>query len=200
MKFYGDANLQTNELQNAVIPLDTAFPPSPKVGALSFVDKILYICVDTTNNLPVWVPLTREITQYVHRQNTAATTWTINHNLNSSYVQVQVFDTSNRMIIPDEIEITAINQVVVTVSAAIEGRAVLVTGHYDGNLKPAYTYTHYQDSASSTWVITHNLGYNPIVRVFVGNQEVQPASIVFDDLNQVTVTFSSAYVGYAKLL
>ncbi len=32
MRHYGNINLQQNELQNAVIPLDTYFPANPKVG------------------------------------------------------------------------------------------------------------------------------------------------------------------------
>jgi hypothetical protein len=200
MRCLGDFNLQTNELQNAVIPLDTYFPTGPKVGAIAFVNKILYICVDVTNNLPVWVPMTREITQYTHSQTSAATTWTVTHGLNTNNVQVQVFDSSNRMVIPDEIEILSNTQVAVSVSVAMTGKAVVLAGHVDGNTKPSYSYTHYQNSASTTWVIAHNLGYNPIVRVFIGNQEVQPASITFDNVNQVTITFNTAYVGYAKLL
>src|SRR5215216_4482455 len=103
MKFYGNANLQQNELQNAVLPLDTAFPTTPKVGQLAFVNSTVYICVSAANSLPVWVPMTREITAYTHNQGNASATWNISHNLNSTSVQVQVFDALGRMFIPDNI-------------------------------------------------------------------------------------------------
>jgi hypothetical protein len=200
MKFYGHANLQQNELQNAVLPIETAFPVSPKVGQLAFVNSTVYICVSLAGGLPVWVPMTREITAYTHSQNTAAAVWTVDHGLNTTSVQVQIFDNYSRVVIPDDIEVLSPNTVRVTVATAATGRAVVLTGHFDGNVKPTYSYTHYQSTSSTTWVVTHNLGYNPIVRVFIGNQEVQPATITHDSSNQTTITFSSPQVGYARLI
>lgn len=200
MKFYGHANLQQNELQNAVLPIETAFPVSPKVGQIAFVNSTVYICVSLAGGLPVWVPMTREITAYTHSQNTAAAVWTVDHGLNTTSVQVQIFDNYSRVVIPDDIEVLSPNTVRVTVATAATGRAVVLTGHFDGNVKPTYSYTHYQSTSSTTWVVTHNLHYNPIVRVFIGNQEVQPATITHDSLNQTTITFSSPQVGYARLI
>lgn len=200
MKFYGHANLQQNELQNAVLPIETAFPASPKVGQVAFVNSIVYICVSLANSLPVWVPMTREITAFTHNQATASDTWTIVHGMNTTSVQVQVFDDSSRVVIPDGIEVLTPDSVQVTLGTAAAGRAVILTGHFDGNVKPTYSYTHYQNDSSTSWVITHNLGYNPIVRVFIGNQEVQPLSVTHNTTNQTTITFSTAQVGYAKLI
>lgn len=200
MKFYGHANLQQNELQNAVLPIETAFPASPKVGQAAFVNSIVYICVSLANSLPVWVPMTREITAFTHNQATASDTWAIVHGMNTTSVQVQVFDDSSRVVIPDGIEVLTPDSVQVTLGTAAAGRAVILTGHFDGNVKPTYSYTHYQSGSSTSWVITHNLGYNPIVRVFIGNQEVQPLSVTHNTTNQTTITFSTAQVGYAKLI
>jgi len=199
MKFYGHANLQKNELQNAALSTLTSFPALPVVGQLAFVNSTVYICVGS-GDLPVWVPLTREITAYTHNQPSGAATWTINHGLNTMSVNVQVFDAANRMVIPAEIETTTSNVVTVYFGAAQAGRAVIVAGHFDGQVKPTYAYTFYQNTASSTWEITHNLGYNPIVRTFVGNQEVQPLTTTFDSANQLTLTFATPQVGYAQLI
>ena len=200
MKFYGDANLQQNELQNAVLPFETQFPVSPKVGQLAFVHATVYICVALDAGLPVWVPMTREISAFTWNQSSPSAEWTITHNMNTSSVQVQIFDGNNRVLIPDEIEVVSPNEVVVTLGTAIVGRAVVLTGYFDGNVRPTYAYTHYQASASTTWTIDHDLGYNPIIRIFVGNQEVQPTSINHDTVNQATITFSSPQAGYARLL
>jgi len=200
MKFYGNANLQQNELQQAVIQIEEAFPATPKVGRLVFVNSILYICVSITNGLPVWVPLTRELTLYTHTQSVASVTWVINHALNTTGVQVQVFDNQGRVVIPDEITVTDSNHVTIQLGTAFVGRAVVLTGHNDGSVKPTYSYTHYQSVADSSWVINHGLGYNPIVRVFIGNNEVQPMSIVHNSNSTVTISFSQPYVGLAKLV
>ena len=85
MKFYGHANLQQNELQNAVLTVLTAFPTDPKVGQIAFVNSIVYVCIqNTAPNPPIWVPLTQEITAYTHTQSTASSTWSITHNLNTT--------------------------------------------------------------------------------------------------------------------
>jgi hypothetical protein len=199
MKFYGHADLQKNQIQNAALQTLSSFPSVPVVGQIAFVNSIVYICV-TAGSLPIWVPLTREITAYTHTQASAASTWSITHGLNTTSVNVQVFGTDSRVVIPDEIEVTGNNTATVTFGTGVAGRAVVISGHFDGNVKPTYSYTHYQSSASTTWVIVHNLGYNPIVRVFIGNQEVQPLSITHDSTNQVTITFNTAQVGYARLI
>lgn len=199
MKFYGNANLQKNLIQNAALETLSAFPSAPVVGQVAFVNSIVYICV-TAGSLPVWVPLTNEITSYTHLQSTGAYSWSVNHQLNTTSVNVQVYDENASMVIPSSIDIIDPDNVTITFSTAAAGRAVVLTGHFDGNVKPTYAYTHYQNTASTEWVITHNLGYNPIVRVFIGNQEVQPLTITHDSTNQVTITFSTAQAGYARLI
>lgn len=199
MKFFGHADLLQNQLQNAALETLSYFPALAVTGQIAFVNSIVYICVES-GDLPVWVPLTREITGYTHTQSTPSQTWTIAHNLNTTSVNVQVFDTSNRAFIPDEVEVLNPNSVQVTFGTLIDGRAVVLTGHVDGNTKPTYAYTHYQSVSSTEWVIVHGLGYNPIIRVFIGTQEVQPSSIVHDSTTQTTITFTTPQVGYARLI
>lgn len=200
MRHFGNVNLQQNQLQNAVLQLAQSFPTTPKVGQIAFVNKIVYICVQDVPAPAVWIPLTREITVYTHDQSVSSDTWTVNHNLNTTSVNVQVYGTNNKLLIPDEVEILNPNQISITFSDSIQGKAVVVSGHLDGNTKPTYSYTFYQTDSSSTWTINHNLGYNPIVRVFIGTSEVQPASITHPSINQSIVTFSSPQVGYARLI
>lgn len=200
MKFYGEAHLQQNNLREAVIPLDTTFPVTPVVGQIVFKDRILYICVEIVQGLPTWVPLTNQITTYTFIQNTDAATWTINHNLNSMDLSVTVYDAMNRVVIPGEVTVINASQVVVGLGTATQGKVVLVTGNLDGNQAPAYAFEFYQTNPLTSWVINHNLGRYPIVRIFIGNQEVQPETITFDTVNTVTVTFSTPQVGQAKLI
>lgn len=200
MKFYGHADMQKNEVQQPVLQTVPYFPTDPSVGQVAFVNSIVYICVSTIDDLPVWVPLTREITAYTHTESTASDTWNITHGLNTTSIQVQVFDGNNRVIIPDEIEATGPNTAVVTFNTPLAGHAVVLTGHYDGNTRPTYAFTHYQSEPSTEWVVMHGLGYMPITRVFIGNQEVQPQSITHDTPNQTTITFSTPQVGIARFI
>lgn len=203
MKFFGNANLQQNELQNAVLPLAQSFPNTPKVGQLAFVSNIVYICIQANDpNPPVWIPLTREITTYTHVQNAASSVWTVVHNLNTVAVNIQVYSSANRFILPEEIEVIDPNTAIITFPSdgQLSGRAVVVAGHLDGNVKPTYAYTFYQSESATTWTIDHNLGYHPVVRVFIGVNEVQPTSISHPSLNQTIITFSSNQVGYARLI
>ena len=200
MKFYGHADMSKNQLQNAALEAVTAFPAEPVMGQIAFINRIVYICVQNTPAPAVWVPLTNEITSYTFVQAEAASTWSITHNLGTTSVAIQVFGGDNRVVIPQEIETTGPNTATILFGTAFAGRAVIVTGHFEGNSKPAYAYTHYQTSASTTWTITHALGYNPIVRVFIGVDEVQPAGISHPDTNTTVITFSTPQVGTARLI
>ncbi len=200
MKFYGHANFQKNQIQNAALEQTSSFPTAPAVGQICFVNSIVYICIQNSPTPAVWIPLTREITAYTHSQNSAASTWTIQHDLNTTSVNVQVYDGAGRSIFPDEIETTSADEVVVTFNTAQAGRAVVVSGHFDGNVKPTYAYTFFQNTASDTWTITHNLGYNPIVRVFIGTNEVQPTTISHPTVNTTIITFDTAQVGNVRLI
>ena len=95
MKFYGNAHFQQGgtsttedtlasdgsaQIQNPVFGSVTTFPVDPRQGQIAFVNSTVFICVSVSGGLPVWVPMTREITAYTHAQGSVATTWNINHN------------------------------------------------------------------------------------------------------------------------
>lgn len=200
MRFNGHADLQQNQLQRAALQVESNFPATPVVGRVVFKDSIVYICVDLGNDLPVWVPLTQQISNYTHNQGTASTSWTITHNLNANTPTVQIYDLNSRMIIPDDIEIIDRDTIHVTFGVAQAGRAAVMQGAEEGNQRPDYAFILTVTNPATTWVATHNLGYNPIVRVFIGNEEVQPLTVVHDSVNQVTITFSSPQVGQARFI
>ena len=201
MDFQGHINLNNNELQQAVLQTETNFPANAKAGRMVFKDKRVYMCVELSGGLPIWVPLTNEINTYLHTQSSASITWTITHNLNTVTPIVQFYDSTNSMFFPASVDNTDNNTVTVTFGSATTGRAVVMYGSITGNERATYAYTHYQTNTASSWVIDHNLGYYPIVRVFVGsNQEIQPYSVVHDTIYQTTVTFTQVYTGIARLI
>lgn len=200
MKFYGDIALNQNYLQKAVLEMESEWPATPKVGQILFRNKIVYICIEISTGTPVWIPLTRELSAYYHMEHNANTTWTIVHNLHSGTPIVQAFDNTNKTIIPDGIEIIDRDTVVITFGVAMSGRAVVVTGSAEGGQRPDYSYEWTQTTSSASWSIIHGLGYLPIVRVFIGNQEVQPLSITHNSNTQTTITFTTPQVGVVKFI
>jgi hypothetical protein len=58
-------------------------------------------------------------------------------------------------------------------------------------------YIHIQSSASNTWVINHNLGKYGSVTVVDDNSDVVIGEIRYNTVNQVTLTFTSAFTGRA---
>ena len=200
MKHFGEVNLRQNYLRSPALPLDTSFPVLPTTGQLVFKNRVLYICVEIAGGIPVWVPLTNEITAHSHFQTVPAAQWVVSHPLNTAQVSVTVYDDDTRVVIPAEIQVTGPNTVLVDFAEPVTGKVVVLTGHFDGQVMPSYAYEHYQTVLSDTWTVTHGLGRYPIVRVFIGNQEVQPASITFDSLDIVTITFTTPQVGQVKLI
>ena len=64
--------------------------------------------------------------KFKHTQSTSANTWTINHNLNSQDIIVQVYNNSNKLFVPDKVEITSANQAVITCNPEIAGKAIII--------------------------------------------------------------------------
>lgn len=70
---------------------------------------------------------------------------------------------------------------------------VLYSGAQDKDFK------HNQTSASSTWVITHNLNKYPNVVVFDSADNQAFGAVEFNSKNQLTITFSASFSGVAHL-
>lgn len=176
----------------------TDFPVNPSEGELLFKDKVVYICVKILNGLPFWVPLTAEINTVRFDQNTPAMEWTINHNLGINMGMVQVYDADGKMILPDEIDCSEENTALIVFSTPMAGTAVIMYGNeFAGN---AHSNIGYQNTYtnSTTWVVVHGLGYNPVITCVIDGYVVQPQSIVHDSLLQTTVTFSTAQSGSVR--
>tara|TARA_Y100000004_G_C8923844_1_gene416691 strand:- start:1061 stop:1315 length:255 start_codon:yes stop_codon:yes gene_type:complete len=54
------------------------------------------------------------------------------------------------------------------------------------------TYTHNQSTTSNTWVITHNLKRFPSVTVVDTGNSVVIGTVVYNSINQLTITFFSS--------
>jgi len=64
---------------------------------------------------------------------------------------------------------------------------------------PTVAYHHTQGTSSASWVITHNLGWNPNVTVQDSGGSIVEGEITYTSLNSLTVTFTGAFSGNAYL-
>lgn len=60
-------------------------------------------------------------------------------------------------------------------------------------------YVHTQGVASATWVVTHNLGWNPNVTVQDSAGTTVEGDTVYNSVNQLTINFVAAFAGTAYL-
>lgn len=60
-------------------------------------------------------------------------------------------------------------------------------------------YRHNQAAPATVWSITHNLGFYPAVTVQDSAGSVVYGDVAYVDVNNVTITFDSAFGGYANL-
>lgn len=61
------------------------------------------------------------------------------------------------------------------------------------------TYIHTQVSASSSWVINHGLSRRPSVTIVDSAGNVQIGEVLYTSDDSITVTFASAFGGYAYI-
>ena len=197
MKVMGNLDLTFGALKNFVFDEATDWPANPKPGMAIFMDKRLMFCV-SFEDLPVWVPLTQQMTMYRHSQASASSRWEIPHNMNIGTPIIQCYDENGDIVQPSSIHTQDANTTIVLFPEPVAGTAVLLSGVENGVPTPTVAFTAaYTDEA--VWVVVHNLGYNPAVRIYQGSKEVQPKSIVHDSTSQLTVSFDTAQSGSVVL-
>lgn len=76
---------------------------------------------------------------------------------------------------------------------------VFLTVGAGGGAVGAGSYVHDQMTPSATWVIVHNLGFYPNVRIEDSAGSDVEGDVTQDSVNQMTVTFASAFSGKAYL-
>lgn len=201
MRSYGDLDLNNNMLAQFAIQAESNFPAVPTAGRVVFKDKRLYFCAEVVAGVPAWIPITTEIDTYVHTVHSSvpATQWMVQHNLNTTNPLVQIYDTTQQMVIPSSISPIDNNMIQITFGWPMAGRAVIMMGNErEGVARPASVYEHNQTTPSTSWSLEHNLGYNPVVRVFIGSSEVLPDTITHPTIFTTVITFSTPQQGTAR--
>lgn len=108
-------------------------PENPRAGQWALIGNRVSVCVEIEEgNLPVWFPITNVGNQFEHEQKSDLQVWDIKHDLGSETVMVQCFDVDSIPMRPDEIEVIDENNVRVSFSAPIQGRAFVLYGCENG--------------------------------------------------------------------
>ncbi len=79
-----------------------------------------------TGGLVAKDPNTGFVASYTYEQNTPVLSWTIKHNSNTEDFILQVYNTSDKQIIPNEVVVVDINTVRVNFLVAQAGKATVV--------------------------------------------------------------------------
>ncbi|QZE59340.1 hypothetical protein MPK66_gp096 [Erwinia phage pEa_SNUABM_2] len=193
MKVVGTLDLEFGSIKNFKFAEVTDWPTNPQPGMAIFMDKRLMFCVEFSD-LPIWVPLTQQMTMFRYSQPSASSRWEIAHNMNTGTPIVQCYDSNGDVVMPSSIHSQDANTTIVLFPEPVAGTAVLLSGIESGLPTPTVAFTaSFTDEAE--WVVTHNLGYNPAVRIYQGTKEVQPKSIVHNSTSQLTITFENPETG-----
>jgi len=73
------------------------FPANPAIGTFIVKNSNLYGYVKI-GDLETWYPFSHKTNSYIHTQGANSLTWTVNHNLGTSNVWIQVLDTNGNII------------------------------------------------------------------------------------------------------
>jgi hypothetical protein len=132
----------------------------------------------------------------IHTQSSAASTWTVSHNLGVQYPNVTVYNASNEVIIPQTITATDANTLTLTFGSAVAGYAVSGIG---GIINVQGRTTQQYFAAATTWSFAHNLGDRYVsLQAFDDAFEMMiPTTIRLVDATSSIMLFDSASSGYA---
>jgi hypothetical protein len=135
--------------------------------------------------------------RYLHSQTSAANTWSVNHNLEYSYPNVTIYDSTGYVIQPDEIISVDNNTTSVLFNVAQAGYANVSVGGISTGQADRFLFT--QTSATGSWVINHGLNYKYVnVDIYDNNDQLMiPQVVTATDVNTLTIEFATATSGNA---
>lgn len=169
--FYHDIDLKKNQLKNAKLQPVTTAERTALASSYNTADKGIVVFDTTLAGLFAW-----------------------NGN---AWIPVSVSDVDYAHF--TEAYNKIINTITVTSTSTTKTVTVL---HKDGSTTSATwqdAYIHNQGTPATSWTITHNLGKYPNVNIVDSANTDVIGEIVYDSLNQITVTFSAAFSGKAYL-
>ncbi len=138
--------------------------------------------------------------KYLHAQSSANTTWTISHNFDYQYVNVDVYHGDDQIIIPTSITATDSNTLTLTFGSSVSGNAIISTGGQAVDER-GKNVVHNQSSAATNWRVTHSIGEQyPAVTVYDDTDSVIiPQQIKASDGSKMEIIFAEPVSGNANI-
>lgn len=86
----------------------------------------------------------------------------------------------------------------VTITRPINTTTIVEPGAGGGG-GVAQSYTHTQSSPSATWIVNHNLSYNPAVSIVSSSGDLVHGDVTYSGPQQITISFSAPFSGSVYL-
>lgn len=199
-KVYGNLNLEFGSLTNFSFGEQADFPLNTKPGDTILKDGRLMTCTKMDGGLPLWVPLTQQISMKTHNQVAPSSRWIFAHAMNIGAPVVQAWDELGEVMMPSRIVVVDTNTIEAFFPMPVAGALTVMAGIDSGIPAADIAFQTVIEEASTSWIITHNLGYNPKVDVMIEGYIVQPLRILHDSTAQLTITFSTPRAGKVILV
>ena len=138
-------------------------------------------------------------TAYFSQSFTSQTSVAVAHGLNQKYVQVQVFDNSDELIIPDSVTLTDADNLTVTFAGSETGKVVVVGG---SSATTVYGVKKYTDTFTTTTskTVSHNLNTtSPVVAVYNSSGEQIFPDVTISDANELVLDFAVSTTGTVEV-
>lgn len=134
---------------------------------------------------------------------TSSYTWSFEHNLQEKFVNIQIYNSYDEIIIPEKIIAIDSNSADIYFNTPVAGTAVATYGGYNGPRYPRSIsiggIASQSFSAASTWSLDHNLAYQYVlVQAYdAAGYQVIPSNIKLINENKVELYFSTPVSGTA---
>jgi len=122
VKIYTTLNLKSSAVN---LSNSEEVPTDPDLYDQFVIGGILHFYTSVDGSEPFWMPIQSLKSSYVHRQVEASSVWTINHDLGTEDILVQIYDSENNIVYAKPI-IMSIDQIQIEFTEDTLGKAVVL--------------------------------------------------------------------------
>ena len=138
--------------------------------------------------------------KYKHVQTAASSTWTVSHGFDYQYVNIDVYNGSDELVIPASVVATDSNTITISFNTPLSGVAIVSTGGQAVD-ELGKNVIFEQSTVSTNWRVTHSIGEQyPAVTVYDESDNVIiPERINAVDASHMDIIFADAVSGNANI-
>ena len=138
--------------------------------------------------------------KYKHVQTAASSTWTVSHGFDYQYVNIDVYNGSDELVIPASVVATDSNTITISFNTPLSGVAIVSTGGQAVD-ELGKNVIFEQSTVSTNWRVTHSIGEQyPAVTVYDESDNVIiPERINAVDASHMDIIFADAVSGNVNI-